>query len=102
MLGYFNVSPHLLHPAEFPKSSCDSLHALRAANPHGREQKRGVRPADKRSLLSIFQLRGKGAREDLVWLRAQETALLPELVKPGLATCFFPLHGDSPRDKRKD
>ena len=61
---------------------------------------------DERSSWSVFHLRGKGPREDLIWLGAQETALLPELIKPGLETwVFFSVWGyavDCPRDKRKD
>jgi len=49
---------------------------------------------DKRSSLSVFHLRGKGPREDLMWLGAQETALLPELIKTGLEMWGFSLHED--------
>lgn len=66
----------------------------------------GCELSDERSSWSIFHLRGKGPREDLIWLGSQDTALVPELIKPGLEMYvgFFSAWEyvvDCLRDKRK-
>lgn len=54
---------------------------------------------------TVFYLRDRGPREDLLWLGTQGTALLPQLIKLGLEMYYFHLMwgcvADCPRDKRR-